>query len=129
MEKKIFLVGTAFMLLALIGCANASAHIYGDTWSITKTTQLTNNTACDGLPVWSDFGTGLFYASNESATSMFGLGMQIAQTKFKSQMNWQASSRCSLCLIISYTSRNNLAAVTSGLQTLFGPQVHPMLRR
>jgi len=66
MKKEIFLVGITFMLLALAGCAIASAHIYGDTWSITKTTQLANSTAWEGSSIWCDDGTRLFYASNES---------------------------------------------------------------
>ncbi len=105
MEKRIFLVGTAFMLLALIGCANASAHIYGDTWSITKTTQLTNNTACDGLPVWSDFGTGLFYASNESGN--FDVWIRDADSTNKIQITNELAGEFPL-----FTLLNNLIYVS-----------------
>jgi hypothetical protein len=66
MKRGIFLVGIAFMLLALAGCTVVSGNLHDDTWSITKTTQLTNSTAWEGSPIWCDDGTRLFYASNES---------------------------------------------------------------
>ena len=65
MKKGIFLVWSAFVLLALAGCAVTSGNAYGDTWAITKTSQLTNSTAWEGSPVWDDYGTRLFYTSNE----------------------------------------------------------------
>lgn len=84
MKKRIFLVGITFMLLALAGCVIASAHIHGDTWSISKTTQLTNSTAWEGMPVWDDYGIRLFYASNESGN--FDVWMMDADGTNKTQI-------------------------------------------
>ena len=111
MRKEIFLGGTLFVLLALAGCVVASGNGYDDTWFITETIQLTNSTAWEGSPVWSDDGTRIFYASNESGN--FDVWMMDADGTNKTQITNESADE--FPLFSWYDNRNNLIYVSKQL--------------